>query len=162
MVLMYGRCPKGTEIRSVLECNKAATSAMLGDTSATWTHARGTNVDPPFCYYEDGELKLNSGRNTGFCSSSDVCLGAVWRLNTYHDGDGSSSAKWDEEDWHTDRVSHKSSVAAVSPALAVPATMAISSFTAFSRSSGILCIFFLLPPRYAYACRAWDNALDIS
>lgn len=30
--------------------------------------------DPPFCYYEFGQLKYNIGTNTGPCKPNDKCL----------------------------------------------------------------------------------------
>ena len=99
MVLMHGRCPKGTEIRSVSECSKAAASAKLGDTGAMWDeHPRGTDDDPPFCYLEYGALKFNAGRNTGFCSKFDQCL-CMGGHTHYIEGPFETSGDWDEEEF---------------------------------------------------------------
>ena len=73
-----GRCPSGTEIRSISECSAAATYLNLGDQWASYDNQYRVSYDPPYCYYEGGSLKFNDyGRNTGTCSSSDRCLCAV-------------------------------------------------------------------------------------
>lgn len=34
-----------------------------------------SDVDPPYCYFESGQLKFNgSGDNTGACSENDICI----------------------------------------------------------------------------------------
>ena len=88
-------------------CSAAAASIMLPDTSAKLDeHPHGVMFDPPFCYYEDGTLKFNAGRNSGYCSSSDQCLCAGPTLQPdaypgkYTQSAGINDAHWDEEDWH--------------------------------------------------------------
>ena len=70
-----GRCPKGTEITSQSDCSTAAQYLKLSDTSAQYDGQKnGVNYDPPFCYFELGQLKFNGGRNTGSCTQVDQCL----------------------------------------------------------------------------------------
>ena len=53
------------------------------------------NYDPPYCYYEGGRLKFNSGgRNTGKCTASDNCLcknNDATFVSTYYWNIGSSN-----------------------------------------------------------------------
>ena len=86
-------------------CSAAAASVKLPDTSAKLDeHPHGVMFDPPFCYYEDGALKFNAGRNSGFCSSSDQCLcaGLFWDSRTYPGKDwqsaGINNGLWHEEE----------------------------------------------------------------
>ena len=70
-----GRCPPGREITSLSECSAAAKDLKLNDQSASSDNQpNGVGYDPPFCYYEGGQLKFNGGRNYGSCTSSDTCL----------------------------------------------------------------------------------------
>ena len=86
-----GRCPAGTEIKSLSECNFAAAYLKLEDIVATSDGQNSVHYsmssDPPFCYYEEGELKFNEGSNSGSCSESDLCLcagtGEFWDLSCY-------------------------------------------------------------------------------
>ena len=71
-------CPNGTELKSLLACSAAAAYLELPDTSASSDGQHSAyysmNSDPPFCYFEGGELKFNEGSNTGNCSDTDMCL----------------------------------------------------------------------------------------
>jgi len=71
-----GRCAAGTHIRTYNECNAAARSLRLRDTiSSNDNQSGGVGYDPPGCYYEGNQLKLNPGfKNRGSCSSSDNCV----------------------------------------------------------------------------------------
>ena len=73
-LVQQGRCPTGTEITSLSACSAAAQYLKLPDTSATSDGQNGVSYDPPFCYYEGGELKFNGGGNIGSCSNSDQCV----------------------------------------------------------------------------------------
>ena len=78
IVLSRGKCPSGTEITSRSACSAAAKYLSLGDTSAVsdgqYSEHYSISSDPPFCYYEGGELKFNEGSNSGSCSELDLCL----------------------------------------------------------------------------------------
>ena len=60
------------------ECEAAAQYLGLSDTSARSSNAG--SYDPPYCYFEGGELRFNSaGTNTGACGAGsgqgyDQCL----------------------------------------------------------------------------------------
>ena len=73
-----GNCPAGAEIKSLLACSAAAAYLKLPDTSASSDGQHSSyysmNNDPPFCYYEGGELKFNEGSNNGTCSDTDMCI----------------------------------------------------------------------------------------
>merc|ERR1712159_604252 len=74
-LLSNGRCPPGREVKSLSECSTAAKYLNLYDQSASLDNQpHGVRYDPPFCYYEDHQLKFNGGRNTGSCTTSDRCL----------------------------------------------------------------------------------------
>ena len=54
-------------ITTISECEAAAQYLGLSDTSATTVNNKG-NGDPPYCYYEGGNLQLNGdGTSTGGC-----------------------------------------------------------------------------------------------
>ena len=54
-------------ITTISECEAAAHYLGLSDTSATIVNNKG-NGDPPYCYYEGGNLQLNGdGTSTGGC-----------------------------------------------------------------------------------------------
>ena len=56
-------------------CEEAARQLGISDTSSEDDGQNGVSHDPPFCYYEGGNLKFNHfGTNTGTCTSSDKCL----------------------------------------------------------------------------------------
>ena len=70
-----GRCQDDREIKSLSECSAAAKYLNLSNHTASWdNHPFGVHYDPPFCYYEGGQLKFNAGNNTGFCGYMDTCL----------------------------------------------------------------------------------------
>ena len=70
-----GQCKSGHEIKSLSECSAAAKYLGLNDQSASSDNQPyGVSYDPPFCYYEGGQLRFNGGRNYGPCTSSDTCL----------------------------------------------------------------------------------------
>ena len=84
-ILKNGNCPKGSEITSLAACSAAARLLHLSDTIATPDEHElyydsdydtyYVRHDPPDCYYERGELKLNEqGGNRGPCSDFDQCL----------------------------------------------------------------------------------------
>ena len=78
-IVLEGRCPNGTEIKSLSGCGIAAQYLKLADTSATsdGQHSEYYSMDnhPPFCYYDQADqLKFNEGSNSGKCSKSDLCL----------------------------------------------------------------------------------------
>ena len=82
-LVKQGRCPKGTGIKSLSACSAAAKYLKLPSTSAVPDGQSGVSYDPPFCYYEGGQLKFNAGGNIGSCTTSDQCLcaaegGASW------------------------------------------------------------------------------------
>ena len=74
MLLQSGSC--NLPATTLTECAAgAAASAGLTDTAAVDDAQSGSTWDPPYCYLEGGELKLNSdGTNTGACSATDVCV----------------------------------------------------------------------------------------
>ena len=72
-----GRCPSGTEIKSISECSAAAKATGAPDKSASFDGLHGSNSDPPFCYYKNGEMKFNAGNNKGYCQQSYACLCAA-------------------------------------------------------------------------------------
>jgi len=60
------------------ECQNAANHLGLGDGSVVDDNQTGASWDPPFCYYEWGQVKFNNGgTNTGGCTSVDMCLCAA-------------------------------------------------------------------------------------
>merc|ERR1712061_218853 len=66
-------------IVDIEECAAAAVSLGLSDTIATddgqYSEWYSAWWDPPYCYFEFGSLKFNSGgHNTGSCSNTDACL----------------------------------------------------------------------------------------
>ena len=62
-------------ITSLSECSVAAAAVGLPDTSAVDDGQNARSFDPPYCYFEGGNLKFNSGGgNTGLCTSTDVCV----------------------------------------------------------------------------------------
>lgn len=66
-------------ITSLSECNTAAAALGFLDTTAsddgTRRRSSGVTYDPPYCYFEENELKYNSnGNNKGACSPLDQCL----------------------------------------------------------------------------------------
>jgi len=66
-------------VRSIAQCEEAATFLGLmcfnGVCSAMPDNQNGVAFDPPWCYFEGGQLKINDdGSNTGFCSVQDKCL----------------------------------------------------------------------------------------
>ena len=62
-------------IRTPLQCEKAALQLNRRDTTVEDDRQNGVSYDPPYCYYEGGRLKFNSGgTNTGPCKPSDKCL----------------------------------------------------------------------------------------
>ena len=62
-------------VTSLADCSAAAASLGLADTTATDDGQNGVDFDPPYCYFEVGQLKFNSnGKNTGPCTSSDQCV----------------------------------------------------------------------------------------
>jgi len=68
-----GQCV--AHVTSILECEEAATSLALGDTTAQTDNQVGKSHDPPYCYFEMGSLKFNgNGSNTGSCTAYDQCL----------------------------------------------------------------------------------------
>ena len=76
VLFRQGQCPLGTEIKSSSACSAAAAYLKLADTSASSYSSSSShgNSYPPFCYYEGGQLKFNSGSHTGSCSSSRQCV----------------------------------------------------------------------------------------
>lgn len=76
--IVYGEVTEGFNcrwIRSISECNIAAETIGLLDTTAIDDRNDGANNDPKGCYWESGQLKYNSaGTNTGRCSVNDRCL----------------------------------------------------------------------------------------
>ena len=70
-----GDCPRGEEIKSLIECSAAGRYLNLQDVSASMDgQDGGVSYDPPFCYYENNMLKFNAGRNSGLCTSTDICI----------------------------------------------------------------------------------------
>ena len=64
-----------TRITSLSECSEAAVALGLSDKTAEDDGSSGKNGDPPYCFFEDDELKFNSdGTNTGDCKLKDACL----------------------------------------------------------------------------------------
>lgn len=65
-------------IKSLKECTKAGLKLGLisGDDEAKDDGQSYTTYawDPPFCYYEFGQLKYNPKGNTGPCKEGDICL----------------------------------------------------------------------------------------
>ena len=81
-ILTNGRCPSGSEIKSLSECSAAAKYLNLYDRSASSDNQpNGVSYDPPFCYHEGSQLKFNGGRNYGSCNLQDRCLCSA---TTYH------------------------------------------------------------------------------
>ena len=65
-------------VSSLTECSAAAASLGLPDASASMDNqASGVAYDPPGCYLEEGELKFNTGANTGPCTFLDQCICAL-------------------------------------------------------------------------------------
>ena len=73
-MITHGNCPADFKIDSLWECSVAAQYLSLPDTIAASDGQTRVSYDPPNCYYEGGELKLNDGTNSGSCTSSDQCL----------------------------------------------------------------------------------------
>ena len=130
-LLKQGRCPLGTEFRSVQACNAAAAYMKLPDTSAVMDEKNpyGDRYAPPFCYYQGRTLKFNAGSNSGRCSSYNQCLCAgdeasrpfderylVRRLPSQpsSNGDASSSPVWKRS------ASINASMVIFAPSSAVP------------------------------------------
>lgn len=67
-------------VTTIEECNLAATILRLPDTTATDDgQANGVDFDPPYCYWEQGQLYFNPGGvNSGGCTNRDrcICVGA--------------------------------------------------------------------------------------
>ena len=77
VLVSQGRCPMGTELNSLSACSAAAAYLKLADTSASSYSSSSSYYRrryPPFCYYEGGQLRFNSGSHYGSCSSSRQCL----------------------------------------------------------------------------------------
>ena len=69
----YGACETSQIIDTIDWCNAAAQALSLTDTTASSDPPSST--DPPWCYFEKGELKFNAGgTNTGGCSITDKCI----------------------------------------------------------------------------------------
>ena len=137
-LLDHGRCPKGTEIRSVSECSKAAFYANLTDTSAVLDeHPRGVTFDPPFCYYEDGQLKFNAGKNTGFCSKFDQCLCARETYGKDWSSGDIIKRRWESKGWEEEEYWERQRV------LEDQKYRGKSSVANVSRPPGITCIIII-------------------
>lgn len=67
-----GQC--ATPIQSLAGCSQAAIALGLSDTTASGDGQNGATRDPPYCYWENNQLKFNSGSNTGGCSNRDRCI----------------------------------------------------------------------------------------
>ena len=76
-VVYSGRCQPGFEIKSISECSAAAKATGAPDKSASSDGKYGSNSDPPFCYYKNGEMKFNAGNNKGYCQQAYACLCAA-------------------------------------------------------------------------------------
>ena len=76
MLLMHGRCPKGTEIRSRSECSAAAAYLNLSDTVVSSFSSRRivSILPPPHCFDQGGSLTFNSASFFGSCSRTYRCL----------------------------------------------------------------------------------------
>merc|ERR1712093_891392 len=75
VLLKKGKCAKGTWITSMAACSAAGAMLKLKDKTAASDGQKSVGYDPPFCYFESGQLKFNvGGKNTGSCSNSDNCL----------------------------------------------------------------------------------------
>jgi len=75
VLLKKGKCAKGTWITSLKACSAAGAALKLKDKTASNDGQKSVGYDPPFCYFESGQLKYNAGgKNTGGCTSSDQCL----------------------------------------------------------------------------------------
>lgn len=61
-------------IRSMAQCAQAALQLGLSDTTPSDDGQTGVVYDPPWCYYEGGSLKFNTGTNQGGCAVRDTCL----------------------------------------------------------------------------------------
>ena len=80
----YGSCIH--PVTTIADCAAAATYLNYYVTNPVDDHHHAYSHDPPYCYFEDGQLKFNSdGSNTGACSTGDVCLCAN-TANTGADG----------------------------------------------------------------------------
>jgi hypothetical protein len=72
--------PCASQITTLAECEAAARyvntlGAALESTTAHLDEGAATAYDPPYCYFEGNELKLNqAGTNTGHCTRADRCL----------------------------------------------------------------------------------------
>ena len=61
-------------IKTLAECEAAAQYLGLNDTSAKEVNGHDA-TDPPYCYFEGGQLKFNSnGTNTGDCGNSNITV----------------------------------------------------------------------------------------
>ena len=97
--LTQGSCGSDYAITTLSQCGTAAQRLNKWDTTASNDGQTSVWYDPPYCYYEGGSLKLNSGGNTGSCTVQDECLctkpsslgtGVTCASNTCHypsDGD---------------------------------------------------------------------------
>jgi len=61
-------------ITSLTDCSAAATELNMADTSASSDNQNGKSYDPPYCYYEQNQLKFGGSSNYGSCTNSDKCL----------------------------------------------------------------------------------------
>jgi hypothetical protein len=69
------RGPAAESISTLAECSAAAKALGLDDNTAQDDGQSEKASDPPFCYSENGKLKLNGlGDNTGECSEKDMCI----------------------------------------------------------------------------------------
>ena len=74
-VLQSGSCGTDWVINTTTECAAAAASLGFLNTNAQFDQQYGVSYDPPGCYFENGNLKVNTNnRNTGACSSGDRCV----------------------------------------------------------------------------------------
>jgi len=72
-LLTSGSC--AVAITSIDECSSAAEQLGLSDTTASDDGQSRASWDPPYCYFENSNLKFNSdGRNRGPCTRTDKCL----------------------------------------------------------------------------------------
>merc|ERR1712166_1305314 len=63
-----------TRITNMATCSAAAAALGLSDTTASSDGQTGKNYDPPYCYFENSQLKFNTdGSNTGNCKNQDKC-----------------------------------------------------------------------------------------
>jgi len=68
-----GRC--SAYVQTIAQCNEAAIHLGLSDWTASDDRQSGVSYDPPGCYYEGRQLKLNTRMNNrGWCTILDKCL----------------------------------------------------------------------------------------